>query len=187
MSTSFSKEDVLLIWAFSEAFSIRWGEKFKSDFNLSDYYTITQSKDPFSLNDGLKQKLLDWIKLRRKKLLDKYIEPSKSFKLTNIQGEDIEKIITMPEMAWKDRNIALLEFMNMRYDKEILTDTRVSAQTLLDDNADISNSVGYPIIAYDEKLKTNVLIEGYTRCIFSVLKQNKTKIYQPIQVIICER
>ncbi len=182
-----NKDKLLLSWAFSEAFSLRWGENFRCDFNLTDHNRVIQSKDPDQLSTELKQKLVSWLTVRRKKIIDKYIAPSKNFKLVTCPGEDIEKLVVMPEMAWKDQPVTLGEYINMPYDGEILTDARVSAKILEESRADAANFIGYPVIAYDEKLGTNVLVEGYTRCILLISTQKKTKTYQPIQVIICER
>lgn len=184
MSTLLTKNDVLLQWAFSEAFSIRWNENFRCDFNLSDYYNITQTNDLHSLDDELKKKLTDWILKRRIKIIEKYLGNCSSFELTEIPTEIIASLTVMQEMHGTNKTLSLAEYSTIPFDAEILTDARASAKLISESEGFDGNYIGYPVISQENKSGKSILIEGYTRCILLMNKTEKRP--EKIKVIICK-
>lgn len=180
-----TREDILLPWAFGEVTNPRWREKFLPHFGEELYGKIAKVNSPKKLRRRDRAMLLKQFIILRKKLLDEYFFPSKYFKIIDYPVEMLENIIVMTSMGWRDHPVTIAEYMRGEYSKNFVNDPRVAAE-LKDHNTKIKCKI-YPILAYDQALKTTVLIDGYSRVISLIHKYRNGEKLKPVKMIFCGR
>lgn len=177
-----SREDVLFSWALAEAYSPRWREMMRSALPAALKDKLDKGAADFSEEE--KQALLGRLDEQRKDKIKGYITPFSIFRLEEVAPLALEALAVSPQVGGWDRIVTLGQFIDGKYSADTSHDPRNAAKRMLASPEKIPYT-GYPIVSFSKKLGCPVLIEGYTRCIASVMRHRKGEHLPPLRMIFC--
>ncbi len=178
-----TKQDVLLSWALSEALSPRWRDYYGKQ--LSPPLQAALKKGSMAaLSYADREELVAHLRERRPEYINEYIEPATRFSFINLPPDALEKICISPTISWRDKPFTLAQFLTGSYDPNTWHDPRNAAQRMQQSPEKVGYA-GYPIFAYDRKVRCDILIEGYTRCICKIYKHRAGERVDGTLAILC--
>lgn len=185
ISPSMNHRQVLFSWALSEAFSPRWREmtmasatanlRSKLQKNLTENYTESEQDELIAIMKT---------RVKRTELVERYINNAISFSLVEMPVELLETIPVLPDISYQDTPLQISQFMAGDYNPESKHDPRVLARKFIKQPFDSVYS-GHPIISYCSRIKSNILLEGYSRVISAIWSWQEGRNVQPVKMIYC--
>jgi hypothetical protein len=179
MAEPITRRDVLLSWALAEALSTRWTERYEGTLQAGF------ASDPASLSAVEQALLLQSIQSYRSHLISAYIDPASRYELEAVPEAQIANLLLMPKMMPGER-LTLGEYINIGGPNYADKDPRRVARDILEKPTP-SPYFGFPIIAWDKDFEDYVIIEGYARLLYALLRLKRGDKLGNIVVIYCRK
>lgn len=187
-ANALTREEVFALWGFSEIFSPRFAEGYMGWGITSEFIAKSKNAAFENLTPAEKSELVRVVSRYRRPIIEgatkNYLPPATKFHFMEITTDRLHAIPLMNSF-YRKTPATLGEYIandppdnfNQSY-----RDVIGAAEEILKTNRPYN---GFPMIAYDPRLRKDVLIDGYARVISRIFKYDKDKIIEPVRFIKC--